>query len=143
MLGLPEGIRACLFDVDGVLTETAIVHRAAWRRTFDAFLQQYPALTPEQSAPFTDADYNAHVDGKPRKDGVRDFLASRKIILPEGSAQDGPDAATVEGVATRKNVLILAELAENGVTPYAGSLRSMITWITRPCTSPFRGRAPR
>ncbi|CAN5316270.1 beta-phosphoglucomutase family hydrolase [soil metagenome] len=123
MLGLPEGILACLFDVDGVLTETAIVHRAAWRRTFDAFLQQYPGLSSEQAAPFTDADYNAYVDGKPRKDGVRDFLASRGIILPEGSAQDGPDAATVKGVATRKNKLVLAELDEHGVTPYAGSLR--------------------
>lgn len=123
MLGLPEGIRACLFDVDGVLTETATVHRAAWRRTFDAFLQEHPGLTPEQAAPFTDADYNAHVDGKPRKDGVRDFLAARDIILPEGSPQDGPDAATVEGVATRKNDLILAELEENGVRPYPGSLR--------------------
>ncbi len=123
MLGLPEGIRACLFDVDGVLTETAIVHRAAWRRTFDAFLQQYPALTPEQSTPFTDADYNAHVDGKPRKDGVRDFLASRGITLPEGAAADGPHAATVEGVASRKNDMVLAELAEHGVTAYEGSLR--------------------
>ncbi|MBA3367692.1 MAG: HAD-IA family hydrolase [Geodermatophilaceae bacterium] len=123
MLGLPAGIRACLFDVDGVLTKTAIVHRAAWRRAFDAFLQEIPGLTAEQSAPFSDADYNAHVDGKPRKDGVRDFLASRRITLPEGSVHDGPDAATVEGVATRKNLLILAELEENGVTPYVGSLR--------------------
>jgi len=123
MLGLPEGIRACLFDVDGVLTETAIVHRAAWRRTFDAFLQNYPGLTAEQSAPFSDADYNAHVDGKPRKDGVRDFLASRAVILPEGRAQDGPDTATVEGVATAKNEMVLAELEEHGVTAYQGSLR--------------------
>ncbi|MEJ7772245.1 MAG: HAD-IA family hydrolase [Geodermatophilaceae bacterium] len=126
MLGLPPGIRACLFDVDGVLTETAIVHRAAWRRTFDAFLQEYPGLTPEQFAPFTDADYNAHVDGKPRKNGVRDFLASRGITLPEGSPSDPVDAATVEGVANRKNVLVLAELAEHGVTPYPGSLRYLV-----------------
>lgn len=123
MLGLPDQIRACLFDVDGVLTETAIVHRAAWRRTFDAFLQECPGLTPEQRAPFTDADYNAHVDGKPRKNGVRDFLASRGITLPEGSPLDPVDAATIEGVAGRKNVLLLAELAEHGVTPYTGSLR--------------------
>lgn len=123
MLGLPDGIRACLFDVDGVLTETAIVHRAAWRRTFDAFLQEYAGLTPEQSAAFTDADYNAQVDGKPRKAGVRDFLASRAISLPEGSPDDPVDAATVEGIANRKNLLVLAELEEHGVTPYAGSLR--------------------
>jgi len=123
MLGLPEGIRACLFDVDGVLTETAIVHRAAWRRTFDAFLQEYPDLSPDQSAPFSDADYNAHVDGKPRKDGVRDFLASRHVTLPEGTAQDGPDAGTVAGVANRKNQMVLAELDEHGVTAYEGSRR--------------------
>lgn len=123
MLGLPEGIRACLFDVDGVLTETAIVHRAAWRRTFDAFLQEHPGLGPEQSVPFSDEDYNAYVDGKPRKDGVRDFLASRGILLPEGSPDDPVGAATVHGVAGRKNLLVLAELEEHGVTPYAGSLR--------------------
>jgi len=123
MLGLPDRIRACLFDVDGVLTETAIVHRAAWAKTFDAFLQEYPGLTPEQAAPFSDADYNAHVDGKPRRDGVRDFLASRAITLPEGRPGDPVDAATVEGVAARKNVLVLAELDEHGVTPYVGSLR--------------------
>lgn len=123
MLGLPEGIRACLFDVDGVLTETAIVHRAAWKRTFDSFLQEHAGLTSEQAREFTDDDYNAHVDGKPRKDGVRDFLTSREISLPEGGPDDPADAATVEGIANCKNDLLLRELDENGVTPYAGSLR--------------------
>lgn len=123
MLGLPDQIRACLFDVDGVLTETAIVHRAAWKKTFDVFLRDHPDLAPEQSREFTDDDYNAHVDGKPRHNGVRDFLASRNIVLPEGSPDDPVDAATVMGIANRKNVLVLAELQENGVTPYAGSLR--------------------
>ena len=123
MLGLPDEIRACLFDVDGVLTETAIVHRAAWKKTFDLFLGRHPGLTPEQSGEFTDDDYNAHVDGKPRHDGVRDFLASRGIVLAEGSVDDPVDTPTVKGIANRKNVLVLAELEEHGVTPYVGSLR--------------------
>lgn len=123
MLGLPDQIRACLFDVDGVLTETAIVHRAAWKKTFDAFLREHPGLTSEQSREFNDDDYNAHVDGKPRHDGVRDFLTSRGIVLPEGSPDDPVAAATVAGIANRKNVVVLAELEEYGVTPYAGSLR--------------------
>ena len=123
MLGLPDQIRACLFDVDGVLTETAIVHRAAWKKTFDAFLREHPGLRSEQSREFTDDDYNAHVDGKPRHDGVRDFLTSRNIVLSEGTPDDPVDAATVSGIANRKNVLVLAELEENGVTPYAGSRR--------------------
>lgn len=122
MLGLPEGIRACLFDVDGVLTETAIVHRAAWKRTFDAFLADLPGLSAEQAREFSDEDYNAFVDGKPRHDGVRDFLTSRAITLPEGAPEDIEDAATVHGIANRKNKLVLAELEEHGVIPYSGSL---------------------
>ncbi|MDQ3734402.1 MAG: HAD-IA family hydrolase [Actinomycetota bacterium] len=123
MLGLPAGIRACLFDVDGVLTETAIVHRAAWKRTFDNFLEHQPGLTVEQAREFSDDDYNSFVDGKPRHDGVRDFLASRAITLPEGEPGDPDEAATVNGIANRKNKLLLAELEEHGVIPYAGSLR--------------------
>lgn len=119
MLGLPDAVRACLFDLDGVLTQTAKVHQAAWKRTFDDFLS---ARDP-QAAEFSADDYNAYVDGKPRKDGVRDFLASRGIELPEGTDGDGPDAATVGGVATRKNELVLAELDEHGVQVYEGSMR--------------------
>lgn len=119
VLGLPDAVRACLFDLDGVLTQTAKVHQAAWKRTFDDFLRS----RDPQAAEFSDADYNSYVDGKPRRDGVRDFLASRGIELPEGSADDGPDAATVEGVATRKNELVLAELDEHGVQVYEGSMR--------------------
>ena len=119
VLGLPDDITACLFDLDGVLTQTAKVHQAAWKRTFDEFLRsQDPA-----AAEFSGDDYNRYVDGKPRKDGVRDFLASRGITLPEGSDDDPADAATVAGVATRKNELILAELAEHGVQVYEGSMR--------------------
>ena len=119
MLGLPDDITACLFDLDGVLTQTAKVHQAAWKRTFDEFLRsQDPA-----AAEFSQEDYNRYVDGKPREDGVRDFLASRGITLPEGEAGDPADAATVNGVATRKNELLLRELDEHGVQVYEGSMR--------------------
>jgi beta-phosphoglucomutase family hydrolase len=119
VLGLPDDIRACLFDLDGVLTQTAKVHQAAWKRTFDEFLRQRDPAEPEFSA----ADYNRFVDGKPRKDGVRDFLASRGITLPEGADDDPADAPTVSGVATRKNELLLRELEEHGVEVYDGSMR--------------------
>ena len=119
VLGLPDDIRACLFDLDGVLTQTAKVHQAAWKRTFDEFLRSHDPLAAEFSAD----DYNLHVDGKPRMDGVRDFLASRGITLPEGTAGDPPDAATVSGVASRKNELVLRELEEHGVEVYEGSMR--------------------
>jgi beta-phosphoglucomutase family hydrolase len=118
-LGLPDSVRAVLFDLDGVLTRTATVHQAAWKRTFDEFLR---ARDP-QAAEFTQLDYNRYVDGKPRADGVRDFLASRGITLPEGSPSDPPDAATVQAIATRKNELLLKELAEHGVEVYPGSMR--------------------
>ena len=97
-LGLPAGIRACLFDLDGVLTRTATVHRAAWREMFDPLLRQ--AGQP----PFTEADYLRYVDGKHRCDGVRDFLASRGLVLPEGTPDDPPSEDTVAGVGSRKNV---------------------------------------
>lgn len=118
-LGLPASVRACLFDLDGVLTRTATVHMAAWKRTFDEYLH----ATDPGARPFDQDDYNRHVDGKPRADGVRDFLASRGITLPEGSAGDAPDAATVQGIAARKNVLVLRELDEHGVEVYPGSIR--------------------
>jgi beta-phosphoglucomutase family hydrolase len=117
-LGLPDSIRACLFDLDGVLTRTATVHMAAWKRTFDGFLQAHEPGSPE----FSQLDYNRFVDGKPRADGVRDFLASRGITLPEGSPADPADAATVQGIAARKNELVLAELEEHGVEVYPGSV---------------------
>jgi beta-phosphoglucomutase family hydrolase len=119
VLGLPDSTRACLFDMDGVLTRTATVHMAAWKRTFDQFLQ---AAHPDQGE-FTQDDYNRFVDGKPRLDGVRDFLASRGITLPEGAAGDPGDAMTVNGLGTRKNELLLRELDEHGVEVYAGSRR--------------------
>jgi HAD superfamily hydrolase (TIGR01509 family) len=105
--------------MDGVLTRTATVHMAAWKRTFDEFLHAREPQAPE----FSQLDYNRFVDGKARLDGVRDFLASRGITLPEGSPQDPPDAATVYGLGTRKNELLLRELEENGVEVYEGSRR--------------------
>lgn len=116
--GLPDSIRACLFDLDGVLTRTASVHFAAWKRTFDEFLRAHAPGTGE----FTQADYNAYVDGRHRADGVRGFLASRSIVLPEGVPGEAPDAATVHAIATRKNELVLRELEEHGVEVYEGSV---------------------
>ena len=118
-LGLPDFVRACLFDLDGVLTRTATVHMAAWKRTFDEFLRAHDPGAPE----FTQEDYNRYVDGKHRADGVRGFLASRRIMLPEGTPGDPPGALTVQGIATRKNELVLRELDEHGVEVYPGSVR--------------------
>jgi beta-phosphoglucomutase family hydrolase len=118
-LGLPDTVRVCLFDLDGVLTRTATVHFAAWKRTFDEFLQRHDPGQEE----FGQLDYNRYVDGKHRADGVRGFLASRGITLPEGSPEDPPDAATVQAIATRKNEMVLRELDEHGVEVYPGSVR--------------------
>jgi beta-phosphoglucomutase family hydrolase len=115
MLGLPDDVTVCLFDLDGVLTDTASVHRAAWKETFDAL------LTERGLPEFTEQDYVQFVDGKPRSDGVRDFLASRGITLPEGAMDDPPDAPTVYGVGNRKNRLLLERIRTDGVTVYEGS----------------------
>ena len=120
MTGLPETITACLFDLDGVLTGTAILHREAWKRTFDEFLRVRDGAGFRE---FTDQDYAAHVDGRPRADGVREFLKSRGIELPEGSPDDGVDAPTVNGLGNRKNELVLQIIDERGVNPYPGSVR--------------------
>jgi beta-phosphoglucomutase family hydrolase len=124
VLGLPEGIRACLFDLDGVLTQTAKIHAAAWKQMFDEFLREWSERTGE---PFDDfdrpTDYDEYVDGKPRLDGVRSFLESRGIELPMGSPSDPPDAETVHGLGTRKNESVLELIREQGVEPYEGSVR--------------------
>ncbi|TNC18761.1 HAD family hydrolase [Amycolatopsis alkalitolerans] len=119
MIGLPDGISACLFDLDGVLTGTAALHREAWKQTFDAFLRERDG---DGFRPFTDDDYIQHVDGRPRADGVREFLTSRGITLPEGSPGDTPSAPTVNGIGNRKNELVLRLIAERGVDPYPGSV---------------------
>ncbi|MFI7604926.1 HAD family hydrolase [Micromonospora sp. NPDC049366] len=123
MLGLPAHVTACLFDLDGVLTQTARVHNAAWTETFDAYLRQRAAATGEAYRPFDPGpDYNRYVDGRPRADGVRTFLASRGIVLPEGHPEDPPDAETVNGIGNRKNVLLLERLRTQGVDVYPGSV---------------------
>ena len=123
MLGLPDGIRAGLFDLDGVLTKTATVHAAAWKEMFDAFLRARAAETGQPFVPFdVHEDYDRYVDGKKRADGVRSFLASRGIELPEGSPDDPPAAATIHGLGNRKNELVLAKMAD-GVEVYPGSVR--------------------
>ena len=124
MLGLPDGITACLFDLDGVLTQTAKVHDKAWKQTFDDFLRGYAS---EHGQPFVefdpDKDYDEYVDGKPRYDGVRSFLESRKITLPEGDPTDSPDKDTICGIGNRKNDLVLKLIKHDGVQPYEGSVR--------------------
>jgi beta-phosphoglucomutase family hydrolase len=112
---------AALFDLDGVLTPTAEVHMRAWDRMFNDFLAERSAGGPPP--PYTSADYFAHVDGKPRFDGVRHFLDSRGIELPEGSTEDAPDVETVGGLGNRKNAVFAAILAEEGVEPYPASVR--------------------
>ncbi|MGN6406809.1 MAG: HAD family hydrolase [Curtobacterium sp.] len=115
--------RALLFDLDGVLTPTADVHMRAWSRLFTPYLAQRGV------APYTEQDYFAYIDGKPRYDGVRSLLESRGIDLPQGTPDDPPDADTVCGLGNRKNAEFTAELAEHGVEPYPGSLRFLVAAI--------------
>jgi beta-phosphoglucomutase family hydrolase len=121
-LGLPAEVSAYLFDLDGVLTKTAVVHAAAWKEMFDRFLAGREGRSGETTSPFTDADYAAYVDGKPRLDGVRSFLDSRGIELAEGGPDDGPDADTVRGLGERKNDLVLRKIRDEGVEAYPGSV---------------------
>jgi beta-phosphoglucomutase family hydrolase len=124
LVGLPSVIRACLFDLDGVLAQTARVHAAAWKEMFDAFLRARAVRTGGAFVPFDPVDdYDEYVDGKPRYDGVRSFLASRAIDLPLGRTSDSPTAETVGGLGNRKNELVLAMIHEQGVEAYQGSVR--------------------
>lgn len=124
MLGLPETVRACLFDLDGVLTDTASVHAAAWKQMFDEYLRN---RSERDGTPFREfdvkADYGPYVDGRPRLDGTRGFLQSRGIDLPEGSPDDPPDAETLWGLSTRKNDLVQEKIRTVGVDVYPGSVR--------------------
>ncbi len=124
VLGLPDKIKACLFDLDGVLTQTAKVHAAAWKEMFDAYLRRRAQEHGEQFVPFDPVrDYDEYVDGKPRYDGVRSFLASRRIDLPQGTPDDPPDAETIDGLGNRKNELVVHLIHDQGVDPYEGSVR--------------------
>jgi beta-phosphoglucomutase family hydrolase len=122
MLGLPDGVRSCLFDLDGVLTKTAAVHAAAWKEMFDAFLAGREGAG-EDTRPFdAHADYDTYVDGKSRLDGVRDFLASRHIHLREGGERDTVGDATLRGLGNEKNDIVLRRIKEDGVEAYPGSV---------------------
>jgi len=124
VLGLPDGVSACLFDLDGVLTQTAKVHAAAWKQVFDEYLRERAQRAGERFVPFDEhEDYDAYVDGKPRYDGVRSFLASRGIELPQGTPSDPPGAETIDGIGNRKNELVLKLIHEQGVEAYEGSVR--------------------
>lgn len=123
MLGLPDRARACLFDLDGVLTRTAVVHAAAWKEMFDGFLRDRAKRTGDPFVPFDPVrDYGEYVDGKKREDGTRSFLRSRGIELPEGAPDDPPEAESVRGLGNRKNALVLTFIKEKGVEVYEGSV---------------------
>jgi beta-phosphoglucomutase family hydrolase len=124
MLGLPDGSRACLFDLDGVLTDTASVHAAAWKQMFDDYLRSRAERDGTPFHPFdVKDDYGPYVDGRPRLDGTRGFLSSRGIELPEGSPDDAPDTETLWGLSTRKNDLVQEKIRTVGVDVYPGSVR--------------------
>jgi beta-phosphoglucomutase family hydrolase len=123
MLGLPHEVHGCLFDLDGVITQTAKVHGAAWKEMFDDYLRERAEQTGQPYVAFSAADYEEYVDGKPRYDGVRSFLASRGIELPEGQDDDPPDALTIRGLGNRKNELFHQLVREDGVEAYPGSVR--------------------
>jgi beta-phosphoglucomutase family hydrolase len=124
VLGLPEKVHACLFDLDGVLTDTASVHTKAWKAMFDAFLSERAKQTGDEFVPFDPAaDYRQYVDGKKREDGVRSFLDSRGIKLPDGDPDDSGDAETVYGLGNRKNEMFQKVLDRDGVEVFEGSRR--------------------
>ena len=119
----PRNFDAVLFDLDGVLTETAFIHAAAWREMFDGFLRQHADDEGEVFVPFDiDSDYRAYIDGKPRYDGVRSFLASRSIELAEGEASDPTSANTVTALGNRKNQLVAELIESGGVEPFPGAV---------------------
>lgn len=124
MLGLPDGVKACLFDLDGVITQTAKVHAAAWKEMFDGYLRERAERTGAEFVAFDEVDdYDEYVDGKPRYEGVRSFLDSRGIDLPEGKESDPPDVESVDGLGNRKNEIVLGMIRDDGVQAYDGSVR--------------------
>ncbi|MGI8844691.1 MAG: beta-phosphoglucomutase family hydrolase [Thermoleophilaceae bacterium] len=124
VLGLPAGVRACLFDLDGVLTQTAEVHAAAWKEMFDGYLRARSDRIGEELVAFDAVgDYGEYVDGKPRCEGVQSFLESRDIELPQGESSDPPGAETVDGLGNRKNEIVLRMIRAEGVHAYDGSVR--------------------
>jgi beta-phosphoglucomutase family hydrolase len=124
MLNVPDDITSCLFDLDGVLTQTAKIHAQAWKQMFDDYLRDWAEAHGAEFEPFDrPTDYDEYVDGKPRLDGVRSFLSSRGIDLPMGSPSDPPEAETIHALGTRKNDIVLELIRQQGVEPYEGSVR--------------------
>ena len=126
-VGLPDlrtiGLDALIFDLDGVVTRTAAVHAAAWKRLFDDYLQMAAQRAGEQFVPFdAEVDYAGYVDGKPRYDGVRSMLLARGIRIPDGDPGDPPDKETICGLGNRKNALFVEALEVRGVELYPGSI---------------------
>ena len=127
----PDRYEAVLFDMDGVITDTASIHATCWKTMFDEFLQKRAAQYGEPFRSFDIAnDYKLHVDGKPRYQGVRDFLKSRSIVLPDGTPQDPPSAETVCGLGNRKNELVNQRLASGGAEAYPGTV-AFIMYLRR------------
>ena len=122
------GLKAALFDLDGVITSTASVHFKAWKKLFDDVLRARAENTGAPFEPFTHHDYDAYVDGLPRLDGIRSFLAARNIDIPEGGPDDGEDATTIHGLARRKNGYFNASLEEDGVTVFPAT-RPFVAWL--------------
>lgn len=123
-LGLPDTVSTCLFDLDGVLTQTAKVHAKAWKQVCDGFLRERAAREATPFAPFDEiGDYDRYVDGRSRSDGVRTFLAARGIEVPQGRDSDTAEDGTVLGLARAKNDILLRLLAADGVRAYPGSVR--------------------
>ena len=119
----PREYDAVLFDMDGVLTQTAGIHAAAWKQLFDAFLERRSVATGERFIPFDiETDYRGYVDGKPRYDGVAAFLQSRRIDLPEGTNEDGPDVESVNGLGNRKDRYFMEYLERNGVQTFEAAV---------------------
>jgi beta-phosphoglucomutase family hydrolase len=127
LLGLDRGVRACIFDLDGVLTASASLHAAAWQETFDELLARHHERSGERFGPWRpfDAqhDYDRYIHGRPRIEGVHTFLASRGIRLPEGSVDDPPGVETAYGLSNRKNKALRHRLADEGVSAFEGSTR--------------------
>ncbi|HWG28126.1 beta-phosphoglucomutase family hydrolase [Actinospica sp.] len=123
-LGLAPGARGCLFDLDGVLTATAKIHAQAWKKTFDTFLNAYDKRTGRTDQPFDQgADYENYVDGRTREDGIRSFLASRDIKIPDGGPEDAPGTESVYGIGEAKQWAFMSLLEEHGPQVYEGSVR--------------------
>jgi len=116
-------MRAGIFDLDGVITNTAKIHFAAWKQTFDEFLQSYSQQQQKPQRPFIEEDYILYVDGKPRIGGIRSFFKSRNISIPLGSSQDDPEAMTLHGVAKKKQAIFIELVNMKGVPLFDSTIR--------------------